>query len=153
MSDRSEISPLTAHLGYWLRFVSNHVSHAFAKKVEAVGVTVAEWVVLRELLESGPMSPSALANHLGLTRGAVTKLADRLIAKGMIGRAFRIDDRRYQTLEIHQKGRDLVPQLAALADRNEAEFFGHMTDDERRILGRTLRDLVRHHNLKTIPTE
>ncbi|EGF92031.1 marR family protein [Asticcacaulis biprosthecium C19] len=153
MSDPSQISPLTAHLGYWLRFVSNHVSQGFAQKVEAMDVTVAEWVVLRELLENGPMSPSALADHLGLTRGAVTKLADRLIAKGMIGRAFRIDDRRRQTLEIHQKGRDLVPGLAALADLNEIEFFGHMRAEDRDILGRLMRDLVRHHHLKTIPTE
>ena len=29
------VPELTAHLGYWLRFVSNHVSRAFARKVEA----------------------------------------------------------------------------------------------------------------------
>ncbi|MEI9903207.1 MAG: hypothetical protein WDN06_03970 [Asticcacaulis sp.] len=49
-------SHLEAHLGYWMRFVSNHVSQAFARKVEAHGVTVAEWVVLRELFE-GAMPP------------------------------------------------------------------------------------------------
>ncbi|ESQ75864.1 MarR family winged helix-turn-helix transcriptional regulator [Asticcacaulis sp. AC402] len=153
MSNAAQISPLTRHLGYWLRFVSNHVSHAFAQKVEARGVTVAEWVVLRELLENGPMSPSALADHLGLTRGAITKLADRLIVKSMIGRAFRLDDRRCQILEIHDKGRELVPLLAALADRNECEFFGHMSESDRETLGRLMRDLVRYHKLKTIPTE
>ena len=26
------VSELEAHLGYWLRFVSNHVSHSFQKK-------------------------------------------------------------------------------------------------------------------------
>ena len=53
MSKETAVSDLTAHLGYWLRYVSNHVSHAFARKVEARGVTVAEWVLLRQLLESG----------------------------------------------------------------------------------------------------
>ena len=38
------VSALDAHLGYWLRAVSNHVSHAFKTKVERHGVTVAEWV-------------------------------------------------------------------------------------------------------------
>jgi hypothetical protein len=42
-----DVSQLEAHLGYWLRAVSNHVSHAFKMKVETHGVTVAEWVVLR----------------------------------------------------------------------------------------------------------
>ncbi len=44
-----DVSTLEAHLGYWLRYVSNHVSHAFALKVAAHGVSVAEWVVMREL--------------------------------------------------------------------------------------------------------
>ena len=28
-------SPLEAHLGYWLRFVSNQVSHSFDRKLAA----------------------------------------------------------------------------------------------------------------------
>ncbi len=38
---------LTSHLGYWLRYVSNHASHAFARKLDGRDVTVAEWVVMR----------------------------------------------------------------------------------------------------------
>ena len=49
-SNRTPISDLTTHLGYWLRLVSNPVSQAFARKVELAGVTVAEWVFLRALL-------------------------------------------------------------------------------------------------------
>ena len=47
MAGRESISTLEDHAGYWLRFVSNHVSHAFMQKVEAKGVTVAEWARLR----------------------------------------------------------------------------------------------------------
>ena len=43
------LSDLKQHAGFWLRFVSNHVSHAFARKLLSSGVTVAEWVVLREM--------------------------------------------------------------------------------------------------------
>ncbi len=50
-------SDLTAHLGYWLRYVSNHVSQAFARKVEAHGVTVAEWVLMRQLLDGEALAP------------------------------------------------------------------------------------------------
>ena len=54
----STVSHLEAHLGYWLRFVSNHVSHAFSRKLFARDVTVAEWVVLRELYERDAVAPS-----------------------------------------------------------------------------------------------
>ena len=69
------VPELTAHLGYWLRHVSNHVSHAFARKLAGKGVTVAEWALMRMLYGHDPVSPSELAVQLALTRGAVTKLA------------------------------------------------------------------------------
>src|SRR5262245_57434154 len=108
-------SNLEDHLGYWLRFVSNHVSHAFALKMEARGVTVAEWVMMRELFDRDHIAPSELAERIGMTRGAVTKLADRLIAKSLIARTASKEDARRQTLALTRKGRALVPSLAALA--------------------------------------
>lgn len=146
-------SDLETHLGYWLRFVSNHVSHSFSLKLQARDVTVAEWVVLRELFDGDGVSPSALAARLGMTRGAISKLADRLIAKELIERTASTEDRRQQTLALTATGRELVPALSALADRNDAEFFGHLPPDERAALEKILRDIVRRHDLKTVPTE
>ena len=147
------ISDLETHLGYWLRFVSNHVSHAFSLKLRARDVTVAEWVMLRELFDRGGVPPSALADRLGMTRGAISKLADRLIAKKFVDRTLSTEDRRQQTLALTADGRKLVPSLSALADRNDAEFFGHLKPSERTVLEKMLRDIVRRHDLKTIPTE
>jgi hypothetical protein len=70
------VSPLEAHLGYWLRFVSNQVSHSFSLKLGERGVTVAEWGALQELYEREAMAPSALAERISMTRGAISKLAD-----------------------------------------------------------------------------
>lgn len=142
---------LTDHLGFWLRFVSNHVSQAFAQKLERMDVTVAEWVVLRELYDAGVMPPSRLADKLGMTRGGVTKLADRLIGRSLIVRNNSPDDGRAQTLQLTPAGRRIVPKLAALADQNEAEFFGHMARDERATLERFLRDIARQGGFKTMP--
>lgn len=147
------ISDLETHLGYWLRFVSNHVSHAFSLKLRARDVTVAEWVVLRELFNGDDVAPSVLADRLGMTRGAISKLADRLIAKDLIERTASTEDRRQQTLALTADGRKLVPSLSALADRNDAEFFGHLKPTDRAALEKMLRDIVRRHDLKTIPTE
>ena len=146
-------SDLETHLGYWLRFVSNHVSHAFSLKLQARDVTVAEWVVLRELFDLADIQPSTLADRLGMTRGAISKLADRLIAKELIARTASTEDRRQQTLSLTDAGRTLVPTLAELADRNDAEFFGHLEPTERAALENALKEIVRRHDLKTIPTE
>lgn len=146
-------SELTAHLGYWLRFVSNHVSQAFARKVEGRGVTVAEWVVMRELLDVDAMAPSRLAERIGMTRGAITKLADRLIAKDLVTRAADPADGRAQTLALTPAGRALVPELAALADANDSEFFGALTPEERTALTRILRGIVERRGLTRVPVD
>ncbi len=146
-----EPSHLTSHLGFWLRYVSNHVSHAFARKLEGRGITVAEWVVLRELYGVDAIAPSRLAEKMGMTRGAITKLADRLLLKGLIVRAANPDDARAQTLAITETGRALIPDLSALADQNDAEFFGHMTADERAGIEAVLKDIVTRRGLNTVP--
>jgi DNA-binding MarR family transcriptional regulator len=146
-------SDLTAHLGYWLRFVSNHVSQAFGRKVETRGVTVAEWVVMRQLLDEDVISPSQLAQRLGMTRGAITRLADRLIAKSFLVRNADPIDGRAQTLALTAGGRRLVPELAALADANDSEFFDHLTSKDRAALLRILRGIVSRHGLKSVPVD
>jgi DNA-binding MarR family transcriptional regulator len=147
------ISPLEAHLGYWLRFVSNHVSHAFSAKLAGREVTVAEWVVLRELYEQDSVVPSRLAEDLRMTRGAISKLVDRLADKGLVSKARGEGDRRYQAVGLTAAGRVLVPELAALADANDAEFFGHLTAEERAALEGMLKDIVQRRRLTTIPVD
>lgn len=154
MSKKTEtrISSLEDHLGYWLRFVSNHVSHAFQAKVESLGVTVAEWVTLRELFDLVEGPPSVLAERLGMTRGTISKLVDRLIAKGLVERGPESADRRYRSARITAAGKKLVPCLARLADANDAEFFGHLDPQSRRQLRETLREIIRRHGMKDVPT-
>ncbi|MGH7104388.1 MAG: MarR family winged helix-turn-helix transcriptional regulator [Acetobacteraceae bacterium] len=146
-------SDLTDHLGYWLRYVSNHVSQAFARKVEAHGVTVAEWVLMRQLLDEEALAPSRLAERMGMTRGAISKLAERLIAKSMLVRAADPEDGRAQTLSLTSVGRALVPELAALADANDAEFFDHLAAKDRVALLRILRNIVEKRGLKSLPVD
>lgn len=147
------VSPLETHLGYWLRYVSNHVSHAFAVKVATRDVTVAEWVLMRELFERDAVAPSELADRIGMTCGAISKLVDRLAAKALVTRTYGKEDRRYQSIALTAPGRALVPKLSALADRNDAEFFGHLTPEERATLETVMKEIVRRRGLRTMPID
>jgi DNA-binding MarR family transcriptional regulator len=143
---------LTSHLGFWLRFVSNQVSQSFARKVQEQGVTVAEWVVLRDLYD-GEAMPSAVADRLGLTRGAVSKLVDRLADKRLIARGAPGPDRRVQRLSLTAEGRALVPRLAALADENDAHFFGHLDAGTRERIEAAMREVVKRHGGRGVPID
>lgn len=148
----SPVSALEDHLGYWLRAVSNQVSQAFQAKVEQEGVTVAEWVVLRALYTHSA-KPSELAEQIGRTRGAVSKLLDRLVAKGLVAVADDAHDRRAQLVTLRPAGRHLVPKLAALADANDAAAFGHLPARARKELRKTLEGLATHLGIVAAPIE
>lgn len=148
-----QVSALESHLGYWLRFVSNHVSHAFRKKVEACGVTVSEWVALRELYRLGRTTPGVLVQALGMTKGATSKLLDRLEERRLIKRVVLEHDRRHQELSLTRSGLALVPRLARLADANDEEFFGALPEKVRAELMDVMQQLVRLHGLKTVPVD
>jgi len=149
----SRISALDSHVGYWLRIVSNHVSQAFQRKVEASGVTVAEWVVLRLLHGSEPVNPSQLAERMGMTRGAVSKLIERLVQKTLVERVASRDDRRFQTVGLTAAGRKLVPALARLADENDHEFFGHLGQADRKKLVVQLQQIAHRHGWRNSPVD
>lgn len=145
-------SPLEAHLGFWLRFVSNHVSIRFQQLLEEKGVTVTEWVALRTLWSQMDTTHAELIQALGMTKGAASKVVSRLEDKGLAGRQLADGRARAQCLGLTAAGKALVPQLAALADANDDHFFGHLPAAERQALTLAMQALVQHHQLKDIPT-
>ena len=145
-------SPLEAHLGFWLRFVSNHVSIRFQQLLEEKGVTVTEWVALRTLWSRDETTHSELIQALGMTKGAASKVVSRLEEKGLAARQLADGRAREQCLALTAAGKALVPKLAALADTNDDHFFGHLPAKERQALTQAMRALVQHHQLKEIPT-
>ena len=149
---RNPVTPLEGHLGFWLRFVSNHVSARFQKLLEQRGASVTEWVALRTLLERDETSHADLIQALGMTKGAASKVISRLEEKGLAKRRLAEGRAREQVLVLTPAGKALVPELAELADSNDTHFFAHLSVAEQRALMRAMRKLVAHHRLQAVPT-
>lgn len=151
---RAEISALRDHTGFWLRTVSNDVSQAFSNRLSSSGVTVAEWVILREMYGQNHItSPGVIAELTGLTKGAVSKLIDRLLRKRLVSRSEDRTDRRYQNIELTAQALALVPKLASLADENDEEFFSVLSKTERKQLIEILKKIVRLKKISHVPVE
>jgi len=88
-----------------------------------------------------------------MTRGAVSKLVERLSEKGLAVCSADKADRRYQTVAPTASGRNLVPTLAALADQNDREFFGHLSRREREDLFAVLKRIVQSRGLSAAPVD
>ena len=144
---------LDAHLGYWLRRVSNHVSGEFKRALQARHTSAAEWVVLCHVHEQPGITPGELAAALALTRGAVSKIIDKLEAKRWITGATKADDNRVRLFSLTRKGSHVLPELRQIADRNDEVFFGVLRDAERATLQRLLIKLSQRHGIAAVPIE
>lgn len=148
-----QLPPLESHLGYWLRRVSNAVSGMFARALQEKQTSVAEWVLLRELHERGQTAPGELADSLGLTRGAVSKIVDKLDAKGWIQTETKEGDSRFRMLSLTRTGRRSLPVLAEIADQNDARYFACLSAREKSTLRELLAKIADHNRIHDVPTE
>jgi DNA-binding MarR family transcriptional regulator len=135
-----------------MRLVSNHVSGQFASRLEAHGITVSEWVILREIYSSNEdVSVQNLADVIGFTKGAVSKIIDRLEVKDLITRKSSPADGRAQILKMAPKGNKLLPLLASEADENDEAAFGFLSDKKKDDLKKILQEVAKHAGLHRYP--
>ncbi len=149
-SKSQRVSRLEDHVGYWLRFVSNHVSASFALRLEKLDISVSEWVAMRKLYdEPAPTSSSALAEAMGMTKGPVSRLVERLVQKDLVERRASQEDGRAQEIRLSSIGQKLVPRLAAIADQNDEAFFGDLPENTRAALIALMRQIAQSQLTKT----
>jgi DNA-binding MarR family transcriptional regulator len=144
-------SDLELHLGYWLRRASSHVSGAFARALQTRHTSVAEWVARCQVQERPGIAPGSLAEALDLTRGAVSKVIDKLEAKNWIARSAKPGDSRVQLLSLTGRGSRILPRLREIAHQNDREFFDGLEAGERATLRRLLGKLATLHQTRDVP--
>ncbi|HEV2704077.1 MAG TPA: MarR family transcriptional regulator [Steroidobacteraceae bacterium] len=144
---------LESHLGYWLRLVSNQISATFARALQERALSVAEWVALAQIDAAPGSSCAELSGAMGVTRGAISKVLDKLEGKEWISRTLKPADSRVQVLTLTRRGRRLLPELARIADANDARFLGVLSADERATLRRLLHKVAAAHRINAMPLD
>lgn len=135
-------SHLHSHLGYWLRCLSNLVSSTFAERLAKSDISVAQWVVLRTLFEKRNVTLNEAATEVGVDKSSLSRMVERMVQRGLLTRS-QGSDRRSVGLALTPAAMKLVPQLAALADENDAAFFGSLSAKEREDLLAMIKRLLR----------
>jgi DNA-binding MarR family transcriptional regulator len=148
---RTRLSSDGADLGYWLQLVGNAVSRALSVETGEFGVSASEWILLRELSGLGRASPSALAHSLGITKGTVSKLIDRLKELDVVSVAVSRTDGREREVSLGALGRAMLPTLVQAAQENDERFFGHIAADERERIVAALKLVASRHALRPVP--
>jgi DNA-binding MarR family transcriptional regulator len=116
----------------------------FAEK----GATPAQFRLLAALARGDSDTVRGLATVLRLDGGAVTRLADRLKAKGLVTREPDPTDARSVRLSLTEEGVALVPVLDAEADAHERAWFGSLSYSELRQYKLTLAKVLDRAGIK-----
>ena len=135
-------SPLNVPLGHLLRDVADQATAAFAAKLAPHRLSVAAWLVLRELLYEDAATVRVLAKDLGMTRGVVARLIRQLGEEGLVVATEAPAERGQPSLALSPKGRALIPTLALLAEQNDREFFGRLGDERRELIEAALQEII-----------
>jgi DNA-binding MarR family transcriptional regulator len=84
-------------------------------EISALEVTSAQYLILATLARREADSAAQLCKSFSYDAGAMTRMVDRLEAKGLIRRRRCTDDRRLINLELTDAGKALFPKMRSLA--------------------------------------
>lgn len=102
----------------------------------AEDVTLAQYRVLVELAARGPQRVADLAEAVGVDPSTMTRMADRLVRKGLVSRRRASTDRRSVRVSLAPPGRQLVLEVTHRRRAELAVILSRLRDQDRRpVLG------------------
>lgn len=94
-------------------------------------------------LDAAPMRISELADACGVDVSTMSRLVDRMLARGLIEREQCADDRRASLIQASAQGREVQRTLRAWRAEALKELLGKWTRDEREQFAELLSRFVR----------
>ena len=139
-------------IGYLMKRIMLSIVHQADKRLDAHGLTSAQWGPLLKIRNSGSATVAELARWLQVDAGAMTRLLDRLEKKGLCKRVRSTEDRRVVQVELTSEGEAAIAGVPAvlsevmnahLAGFSKTEWLALKTYLQRMLdTGEALRDLA-----------
>ncbi|MGH7882398.1 MAG: MarR family winged helix-turn-helix transcriptional regulator [Candidatus Dormibacteraceae bacterium] len=109
---------------------SRALESAGDRELAAFGVTGQQAGLLLLTYRGGGTMLSKLAGMMGIDNAALTRLVDRLEAKGLVARQADSHDRRMIGVQLTDTGRELVPRLTPVVHRLESRARTGFSEEE-----------------------
>ncbi|KIX12462.1 MarR family winged helix-turn-helix transcriptional regulator [Dethiosulfatarculus sandiegensis] len=129
---------LSQRTGHLISLVAGLTQVNFDRRLKPYGVTRSQWIIMAAITEEGAETAADITKIMTLDATAVTRLVDRLEAKGLVRRIQDKADRRVNRLELTEEGQDLYPVLRDEADKTHDQFFGFLAETEEKHLAELL---------------
>ncbi|MEO7241891.1 MAG: MarR family transcriptional regulator [Variovorax sp.] len=130
-------------VGYLIRRILSAVGQNIALQMCEPGPTFPQWLPLYKIHLGHAGTVAELARECELDTGAMTRLLDRLEAKGLCRRVRSLEDRRVVHIELTDDGRAAAQHVPHVLSRVQNEHLAGFSEKEfkqllgflRRILG------------------
>lgn len=129
-------------VAYLMRQALTAMRAEVERRLEPSGLTNAQWVPLLMLHMGRASMVAELARECQLDTGGMTRLLDRLEAKGLVRRVRSSADRRVVNIELTAQGREAAKGIPAVLCGVQNAALDGFSDEEwqllRQLLGRLL---------------
>lgn len=129
-------------IAFWLGRASHILQESFNRNVVQHDITWPQWMVLNVLFHQSAETPAQVADHLGVDRSAVTRLADRLCKKNLLERKQDGIDRRCVKLVLTPKGSRLIQVVNHEAAQHQQKILAQLPQESADGLDAGLRQLL-----------
>lgn len=117
-------------VGLLMRRVLHSIVQQVDRRLVAQELTHAQWAPLYKLMRSGGSTVAVLARELQTDPGAMTRVVDRLEAKGLVRRERSTEDRRVVQLVLTEAGEQVAAVVpGVLAEVLNAHLAGFSEDE------------------------
>ena len=98
------------------------------------GLTGPQLIILQEIANQGQISVTPLSKITSLSQATVTDITKRLVAKGLVERKKREDDRRAVSLSLTPAGKDMMKDLPSPLQETFINRFSEIEDWEQMMI-------------------
>lgn len=118
------------YIGFLISDVARLMRTAFDRRVRAIGLTRAQWLVLTRLHRRNGASQSELADMMEVERATAGRLIDRLEAKGWVERRAHSSDRRVNRIYLTAAADRLRKRMWKIAEQTVDHALAGLTRRE-----------------------
>ena len=126
------------YIGYTITDVARLMRTVFERRVRALGLTRAQWLVIARVHRRPGLSQSEIADLLEIEKASAGRLIDRMQAKGWLERRDDRSDRRINRLHLTPEAERLHAAIWPRAEATVENAMDDLSAEEQRQLTRLM---------------
>jgi DNA-binding MarR family transcriptional regulator len=138
-------------IGYLMRSILNTVAQEVEQQLAHTELTHAQWIPVFKLYTGQASTAAELARECRLDAGAMTRMLDRLEAKGLCQRERSEADRRVINIQLTPMGTEAARAIPTVLSRVQNAHLADFSQEEFETLKSLLRRILKNAKPNDLP--